>query len=123
MLLGNATRGRIVAKRVVDAPTGLSRLWVLRREPLANVAIRFRGPGFWVPFGRPPVDVVFLDRAGRVVGIAEGLRAWRGAGTVDDAVEAVVLEGGACVRVPIEAGDRLEYTPHTSERISAGGHP
>jgi hypothetical protein len=123
MLLGNATRGRIIANRVVEAPSGFARLWVLRRESLAGAAVRFRGPAFWVPFARKPLDVIFLDRAGRVVGIVPSLGAWRGAGPIADAVESVAVEAGAGARVPVEVGDRLEFTPHTSERITAGAHP
>jgi uncharacterized membrane protein (UPF0127 family) len=91
--------------------------------PAAGEALRFTGPAFWVPWRRPELDLVFLDRRGLVVAAVARLRSWRAAGPFDGAVEGVVLAAGTCERVPIHAGDRLEFTPTTGERIAAGAKP
>jgi uncharacterized membrane protein (UPF0127 family) len=121
VLLGNASRAKIVAATVEDAPTGLARLWMLRRSPPDGAtARRFAGPAFWSAFARAPVDVVFLDGSGVVVGAVSSLRPWRAAGPYERAVQGIVLEAGTCERVPVQLGDRLEFTPTTGERMAAG---
>jgi hypothetical protein len=57
-------------------------------------------------FMRFPIDVVFLDRDRRVVGVRHGLRPWRVAGA-RGAVAALELPAGAAAAVGIEVGDLL----------------
>lgn len=57
-------------------------------------------------FMRFPIDVVFLDRDWRVVGVRHGLRPWRVAGA-RRAVAALELRAGAAAEVGIEEGDVL----------------
>ncbi|MFN0205989.1 MAG: DUF192 domain-containing protein [Planctomycetota bacterium] len=124
MLLGNASRGKIIAKSVVDAPRGLARLFMLRKmHPSRSEALRFRGPAFWATFAPAPIDIVFIDAKYRVVGIVENLARWRATGEIANAESGFVLEGGSCARVPVCAGDLLELTPLTSERVAAGAEP
>ncbi|MBI3818637.1 MAG: DUF192 domain-containing protein [Planctomycetes bacterium] len=124
MLLGNASRGRIIAKEIVRAPHGWGRIFILKNSPPEpGRVVMFDGDAFWASFARAPVDVVFIDAAARVVGIHEGLRRWRSAGRCERAVSGLVLDVGACRRIPIREGDFLEFAPHTSERIAAGAHP
>lgn len=121
MLLGNASRGKIVAKQVVTAPGGMRRLWILRiARPAPGVAIQFDGEVFWSSFAKEAVDVVFLDRASRVLATFEGVRPWRATRAVPGATRGLLLMEGTCARVPVLEGDRLEFTPLTSERIAAG---
>ena len=57
-------------------------------------------------FMRFPIDVVFVDRDWRVVGVRHGLRPWRVAGA-RRAVAALELPVGAAAAVGIEKGDVL----------------
>jgi hypothetical protein len=57
-------------------------------------------------FMRFPIDVVFLDRDRRVVGVRHGLRPWRVAGA-RRAVAALELPAGVAAATEIETGDVL----------------
>ena len=57
-------------------------------------------------FMRFPIDVVFLDRDWRVVGVRHGLRPWRMA-AARRAVAALELSAGTAAAAGIEAGDVL----------------
>jgi uncharacterized membrane protein (UPF0127 family) len=57
-------------------------------------------------FMRFPIDVVFLDRDRRVVGVRHRLRPWRMAGA-HRAVAALELPAGAAVAAGIDEGDVL----------------
>src|SRR5499427_3863691 len=57
-------------------------------------------------FMRFPIDVVFLDRDWRVVGVRHGLRPWRAAGA-RRAVAALELPAGTAAEAGIEEGDVL----------------
>jgi uncharacterized membrane protein (UPF0127 family) len=63
-------------------------------------------PSVHMFFMRFPIDVVFLDRDWRVVGIRHDLRPWRVAGA-RRAVAALELPAGAAVATGIEEGDLL----------------
>jgi uncharacterized membrane protein (UPF0127 family) len=58
-------------------------------------------------FMRFPIDVVFLDRNLRVLGVAERLRPWRTAGR-RGAKAVLELAAGEAERRGIRAGDELE---------------
>ena len=74
-------------------------------EPGAGMLID-RAPSVHMFFMRFPIDVVFLDRDWRVVGIRHGLRPWRMAGA-RGAVAALELPAGAAAAAGIDAGDVL----------------
>jgi hypothetical protein len=57
-------------------------------------------------FMRFPIDVVFLDRDRRVVGVRHGLRPWQVA-AARRAVAALELPAGAAAEAGIEEGDVL----------------
>jgi uncharacterized membrane protein (UPF0127 family) len=59
-------------------------------------------------FMRFPIDVVFLDRDRRVVGVRPGLRPWRVAGA-RRAVAALELPAGAAAEAGIEEGVVLAF--------------
>jgi uncharacterized protein len=63
-------------------------------------------PSVHMFFMRFPIDVVFLDRDWRVVGVRQGLRPWRVAG-MRGAVAALELPAGAAAEAGIEEGDAL----------------
>jgi hypothetical protein len=68
-------------------------------------------------FMRFPIDVVFLDRDRRVVGVRHGLRPWRVAGA-RRAVAALELPAGVAAATEIETGDVLviEDAASTADR-------
>ena len=59
-------------------------------------------------FMRFPIDVVFLDRDRKVVGVRHGLRPWRVAGA-RRAVAALELPAGAAAAAAVEEGDVLVF--------------
>src|SRR5689334_369230 len=63
-------------------------------------------PSVHMFFMRFPIDVVFLDRDWRVVGVRHGLRPWRVAGT-RGAAAALELPAGAAADARVEEGDAL----------------
>ena len=63
-------------------------------------------PSVHMLFMRFPIDVVFLDREWRVVGVRHHLRPWRVAGA-RRAVAALELPAGAAAAAEIEEGDVL----------------
>ena len=58
-------------------------------------------------FMRFPIDIVFLDRDGRVLRIAESVRPWRTAGA-RGAKAVLELRAGECARRRLLTGDLLE---------------
>jgi uncharacterized membrane protein (UPF0127 family) len=63
-------------------------------------------PSVHMFFMRFPIDVVFLDRDWKVVGVRHRLRPWRVAGA-RRAVAALELPAGAAAEAGIEVGDVL----------------
>jgi len=63
-------------------------------------------PSVHMFFMRFPIDVVFLDRDRKVVGVRHGLRPWRVAGA-RGAVAALELPAGAAAAAPVEEGHVL----------------
>lgn len=59
-------------------------------------------------FMRFPLDVVFLDHAGQIVGLVQGIRPWRFTLPVKGAYSAVEFAAGTIGRYGLEIGDRLE---------------
>ena len=74
-------------------------------EPGAGMLID-RAGSVHMFFMRFPIDVVFLDRDWRVVGVRHGLRTWRVAGA-RHAVAALELPAGTAAEAGIEEGDVL----------------
>jgi uncharacterized membrane protein (UPF0127 family) len=74
-------------------------------EPGSGMLID-RAPSVHMFFMRFPIDVVFLDRDWKVVGVRHRLRPWRVAGA-RHAVAALELAAGAAAEAGIEEGDAL----------------
>jgi uncharacterized membrane protein (UPF0127 family) len=60
-------------------------------------------------FMRFPIDALFLDKAGRVVRVAPGLRPWVPAVGARGAAEVVELRAGAIAESGTQAGDDLVF--------------
>ncbi len=104
--------GRVVCERCVRAYSMLRRMKGLlgRRELPPGEGIHLRPAGsVHMFFMRFPIDVVFLDRDLRVVGIRHGLRPWRVAAK-RGAKSALELAAGEAERRGVRVGDRVRLT-------------
>ncbi len=100
------------------ADTGAKReLGLMYRDAVANDAgmlFIFPAPAhqmFWMKNTKIPLDMLFADEHGRVIGIVanaepftEDLR-----GVPGDSQYVLEVNGGACRRLGVKAGDRLEF--------------
>ena len=101
--------GRVVCEQLLVAARPLRRMrGLLGRSSLPpGEGILLRPAGsVHTFFMRFPIDVVFLDREGVVVGIEPGLPPWRTAGR-RGARSVVELAAGECDRRGVEVGERL----------------
>jgi uncharacterized membrane protein (UPF0127 family) len=57
------------------------------------------------------IDAIFIDRAGRVVRVAERLPPWRFAIAAKGARDVLELPAGAAARAGTQAGDELQFEP------------
>jgi uncharacterized membrane protein (UPF0127 family) len=104
-----AAGGTVVCERCEVAESALARMrGLLGRtglEPGAGMLIN-PAPSVMTFFMRFPIDVVFLDRERKVVGVRSRLGPWRVAGA-RHAVAALELPAGAAAAAGIEEGDVL----------------
>ena len=68
-------------------------------------------PMMWIHsfFMRFPIDVVFLDRAGKIIRIMPNVKPWRLTAPVFGARDALELEAGAAARHPNHPGDVISF--------------
>jgi uncharacterized membrane protein (UPF0127 family) len=57
------------------------------------------------------IDAIFIDRAGRVVRVAERLPPWRFAIAAKGARDVLELPAGTAARAGTQAGDELQFEP------------
>jgi uncharacterized protein len=101
--------GRTVCERCARAESPLQRMrGLLGRSSLApDEGILLRPAGsVHTAFMRFPIDVVFVDRDGEVLRVAEGLPPWRTA-SARGAKAVVELAAGAAAAAGLAAGQRL----------------
>jgi uncharacterized membrane protein (UPF0127 family) len=75
---------------------------------------------FWMKHTEIPLDMIFADRSGVVVGIVANATPYSERPVGPDAPAIYVLEvnGGFCARHGVRAGDKMRFVgfePHTSE--------
>ena len=103
--------GTVVCEACEVADTVLTRMRGLlgrkQLEPGTGLLLR-PAPSIQTFFMRFPIDVVFLDRDGRVLKIAPELRPWRAAGC-RGARQVLELPAGEAARRGITTGDRLVW--------------
>ena len=101
--------GRVVCERceIADRPLARMRGLVGRKglEPGSGMLL-IPEPSVHMFFMRFPIDVVFLDRDHKVVGVRHGLRPWRVAGA-RGAHATLELPAGTAVATGIAEGDVL----------------
>jgi len=110
----NETRNTTVANRVRKASTSAT-----RRKGLLGVTHLDENAGLWIVpcegvhtcFMHILIDVVFLDRNGRVKKIRPNLRAWRMSLSLSSR-SVLELASGAIEESGTRVGDRLIFTPN-----------
>jgi hypothetical protein len=110
----NATRNTVLATDCRVADSFLSRgLGLIPRGALP------RGEGLRITktsaitmwFMRFPIDAVFIDRAGRVVRVAERIAPWRTMIVARGAADVIELPSGTASETATQAGDELVFEP------------
>jgi uncharacterized membrane protein (UPF0127 family) len=113
LTLVNARSGRIVASAVEVALTRLTRRrGLLERTGLDPASALILAPCFMVHTAsmRFAIDVIFVDRSGRIVRIVRDLRAWRIAASLA-AYATIELAAGALESRDVAVGDQLYVEP------------
>jgi len=66
---------------------------------------------FWMKNTKIPLDMLFADASGRVIGIVANAEPYSKtpSGVPGDSLYVLEVNGGACRRLGINAGDRLEF--------------
>ena len=125
MILGNASRGRVLAREVVEVRGFFSRLRGLigRGAPSPGRAFLFATPFFHSFGARGPVDLAFLGAGMRVVAVVRSHPVGRAASPPPGALAVLVAAEGSLSPGVLEAGDLLEWVPPTSNRVARGAGP
>ena len=108
-----APGGRVVCTRCEVAESAVARMkGLLGRKGLGpgQGMLITPAPSVMTFFMRFPIDVVFLDRDRKIVGISNTLVPWRVAGA-RRAVAALELPAGAAETCGLQLGDVLELPP------------
>jgi uncharacterized protein len=115
----NLTRGTVLCERLEDAGGlgGQSR-GLLGRDGLEpGTGMLFENgrftPMMWMHmfFMRFAIDIVFLDRSGKVATINRNLKPWRVSSMVFGARIALELPAGAATASATEPGDQIRFEP------------
>ena len=115
----NQTRGTVLCERLEDAGGlgGQSR-GLLGRDGLEpGTGLLFENgrftPMMWMHmfFMRFAIDIVFLDRAGKVAKIDRNLKPWRVSSMVFGARRALELQAGAADGSATQVGDQIRFEP------------
>lgn len=115
----NQTRGTVLCERLEDAGGlgGQSR-GLLGRDGLEpGTGMLFENgrftPMMWMHmfFMRFAIDIVFLDRSGKVARINHDLKPWRVSSMVFGARVALELPAGAAAASATEPGDQIRFEP------------
>jgi uncharacterized membrane protein (UPF0127 family) len=112
----NQTRGTVLCEQVEDATSAMARgRGLMGRAGLAPGAGMLIGSGplplMWIHtfFMRFPIDLVFLDRGGKIARIMPNVKPWRLTAPVFGARSALELEAGAAARNSSHAGDEVSF--------------
>lgn len=119
----NATRGTALAARVELADTWWTRLrgMMARPEPEASEGLLLEPCRavhmYWMNY---PLDVAFLDPAGRVVALYHELAPSRRSKRHGEANRALELRAGRLAETQTEVGDRIELRNGSGKAASNG---
>ena len=112
MRIVNESRDTILAERADVARSFWPRFWgLMGRRELPEGAGLVIEPGssvhtFWMRF---PIDVIFADRSGRVVGLRETMPPNRPYAGARGAYRTLELPAGTIARTATARGDRLRF--------------
>ena len=112
----NRTRGTVLCERLEVAATRVEQSRGLLGRDRLDPGCGMLFEGGWLPlmwmhmfFMRFAIDIVFLDKTGRVLRINHDLKPWRMSSIVFGARRALELETGAAARSGTTIGDELEF--------------
>jgi uncharacterized membrane protein (UPF0127 family) len=111
----NQSKGTILCERLESAVSMAEQSrGLLGRdglEPGSGMLFETGVPFMWMHmfFMRFAIDIVFLDKAGRVVRINHNLKPWRVSSMVLGARKALELEAGAASRSQTAVGDLIRF--------------
>ncbi len=112
----NQTRGTVLCAQIEEAATAAARgKGLMGRPGLAEGTGMLIGSGpiplMWIHtfFMRFPIDLVFLDRANRIMRIMPDVRPWRLAAPVFAARACLEIEAGAAAGTSSRAGDQVRF--------------
>jgi len=107
----NVTTGRVIATRVKIAQDFMSRsVGLLNRSSLAEDEGLLIKPcsSIHTFFMKFPIDVLFLDKNGKVVSIEQSLAPWRLAGSIWAGYMVLELSAGKTSKESIKAGEIIQ---------------
>ncbi|HEY1015695.1 MAG TPA: DUF192 domain-containing protein [Herpetosiphonaceae bacterium] len=112
--IDNQTRGTTIAARASLADTFLSRgLGLMFRDglPEGGGLILYPNNNIHMFFMRFAIDVLFVDRDNRVVGLRHEFKPWRPFAGARHARYTIELPAGILAATGTEVGDQLALTP------------
>ena len=118
MLISNKTRGTTLAGNATKASTFLARgrgLMFTQQLPEGGGLVIEPCNSIHMFFMRYPLDVVFIDKEGRVVFMYEGIKPWRVGRIVKGAKLAVELPEGAIAASNTQVGDEINFEIRNSK--------
>ena len=110
MIIKNETRQVVIAEKARRADSFASRgrgLMFTRELPQGGGLVIEPCSSIHMFFMRYPLDVLFLDREGKVVFMYRGIKPWRMGRIVRGARSAVELPEGTIHRTGTQIGDRI----------------
>jgi uncharacterized membrane protein (UPF0127 family) len=110
----DATRDTVVADRCRVAESMFQRIFGLHLLPQLELGEGLLLPGSTTidtTFMRYPIDLVFLDRSGRVTKTVPDLPPWRMVLRTGGGRDCLELPAGTAAQSGVQAGDELTFTP------------
>lgn len=116
----NGKARAVITVEIADTPATRERGLMNRRELAADAGLLFVFPvaiqaSFWMKNTPMPLDMIFADSAGRIIGIVENAEPFSQRPREVQGLSQYVLEvnGGVAARLGIRAGDRLDFRGFT----------
>jgi uncharacterized membrane protein (UPF0127 family) len=110
----NETRGAVLAERAEKADNMLARaIGLMGRSGLPEGGGLIIDPckSITMFFMRFPIDVVFVDRDGKVVHLIHGIKPWRNSRIVGRSRLVVELPAGTLAASDTQTGDEIDVSP------------
>jgi uncharacterized membrane protein (UPF0127 family) len=112
----DTTRGTVIAERCRVAGSVFQRIFGLHLLPQLEAGEGLLLPGSTTidtTFMSYPIDLVFVDRSGRITKTVQRVVPWRMVLRTAGGRNCIELPAGAVAESGAEAGDRLLFTPLT----------